>query len=196
GLNEIGVVASRCEAGRFHVNIEHCHVEIVDDDGVPCGPGERGRVVVTALTNLAMPLLRYDTSDVASVPTGPCACGRTLPGFERLLGRHRDLRDTPPGTSARLNLVLDTVAAIDLAALRDLRQVQLHQSRDERYTLRFETRAPLPSLVAQTVANAWSDRFADTPLQIIEVDRLPPAPGGKPQVFVSEFLSGASATEA
>src|SRR5262249_41357302 len=33
GLNEIGLVATRCSAGRYHVNIEHCLVEILDDEG-------------------------------------------------------------------------------------------------------------------------------------------------------------------
>jgi phenylacetate-CoA ligase len=33
GLNEIGLVAVRCEAGRYHVHTENCHVEIIGDDG-------------------------------------------------------------------------------------------------------------------------------------------------------------------
>ncbi len=188
GLNELGVVANRCEAGRYHVCTEHCVVEIVDDHGRPCAPGERGRIVVTALTNLAMPLLRYDTTDEATMPNGPCACGRTQPGFEDLLGRHRDLRHTPPGTAKRLNLVLETIAELPLSLLRDLTQVRLHQSRDEVYTLRLETRAPLPEGVTRAVDDAWRAEFPESPLMILEVDRMPECRGGKPQVFVSDFL--------
>ena len=35
GLNEIGIVATRCESSRFHVHPEQCIVEIVDDEGQP-----------------------------------------------------------------------------------------------------------------------------------------------------------------
>lgn len=33
GLNEIGVVAHRCESGRYHVNAEHCVVVLVVPSG-------------------------------------------------------------------------------------------------------------------------------------------------------------------
>jgi phenylacetate-CoA ligase len=71
GLNEIGLVAVRCTAGRYHVHTEHCFVEVVDDNGQPAAPGSRGRIAVTALNNLAMPLLRYDTDDMAEAVDGP-----------------------------------------------------------------------------------------------------------------------------
>ncbi len=35
GLNEVGLVAARCEAGRYHVHAENCHVEIIGEDGRP-----------------------------------------------------------------------------------------------------------------------------------------------------------------
>src|SRR5262245_47593027 len=88
GLNEIGVVATRCSAGRYHVHIDHCHVEILDDDGEPCPPGESGRLIVTGVRNLAMPLIRYDTGDIATSVPGPCSCGLTLPAFGDLVGRY------------------------------------------------------------------------------------------------------------
>src|SRR6185295_18574739 len=44
GLNEIGLVATRCAAGRYHVHVEHCLVEIVDDAGALVPPGSTGRI--------------------------------------------------------------------------------------------------------------------------------------------------------
>ncbi|HAJ75342.1 MAG TPA: hypothetical protein DCM64_02695 [Gammaproteobacteria bacterium] len=82
GLSELGLVASYCtEGGRFHVHAEHCHVEIVKSDGVGCEPGETGKLLVTGLSNPAMPLIRYETGDLAKAVEGPCPCGRTLPSF-------------------------------------------------------------------------------------------------------------------
>ena len=48
GLNEIGKVATRCNAGRYHVNTEQCLVQIARDDGSPCAPGEVGEITVRA----------------------------------------------------------------------------------------------------------------------------------------------------
>lgn len=41
-------------------------VEILDDNGQPVSPGERGRIVATSLKMVGAPLLRYDTGDRAT----------------------------------------------------------------------------------------------------------------------------------
>lgn len=93
GLDELGWVATRCREGmRYHVHSERCIVEIVGDDGTPCGPGETGRVLVTLLDNEIMPLIRYATGDIARTVTGECPCGRTLPAFEDVVGRVREVQ--------------------------------------------------------------------------------------------------------
>ena len=95
--NEVGHIAFRCrEAGDLHVQSESIVVEILDDGGRPCAIGETGRVVVSPLHNLAMPLLRYDLGDYATVGA-PCACGRAAPVIEQILGRVRNLVRMPDG---------------------------------------------------------------------------------------------------
>ena len=70
-------------------------VEILDQSGEPCGPGETGRVVITDFTNFATPLIRYEIGDYAEV--GGRHCGRWLPLLQRILGRHRNLMVLPDG---------------------------------------------------------------------------------------------------
>ena len=95
--NEVGYIALRCrEQGKLHVQSESVLVEIVDATGQPCGVGEAGRVVVTSLHNVATPLIRYEIGDYATVGP-PCACGRTLPVIDRVLGRVRNLVRMPDG---------------------------------------------------------------------------------------------------
>ena len=85
--NEVGHIAFRCrEAGNLHVQSESILVEILDDRDRPCVVGETGRVVVSPLHNVTMPLLRYDLGDYATVGA-PCGCGRELPVIEQILGR-------------------------------------------------------------------------------------------------------------
>jgi phenylacetate-CoA ligase len=87
---EVGYIALQCPSSEhYHVMSESVFVEVLDDKGVPCAPGEVGRVVVTSLDNFAMPLVRYDIGDFAEVGS-PCPCGRTLPVLTKIAGRVRN----------------------------------------------------------------------------------------------------------
>jgi phenylacetate-CoA ligase len=94
---EIGFVALQCPgAEHYHVMAEDVLVEIIDEAGRPCEPGESGRVVVTPLHNFATVLLRYDVGDYAE-PGPACACGRGLPVIRRILGRSTNMMRLPDG---------------------------------------------------------------------------------------------------
>src|SRR5690606_24093824 len=88
---QMGFMAVQCPtAEHYHVQSEHIILEVLDDDGLPCKPGEIGRVVLTTLNNFAKPLIRYVIGDYAEV--GPaCACGRGLPVINRVIGRVRNM---------------------------------------------------------------------------------------------------------
>jgi phenylacetate-CoA ligase len=95
-------------------------VEILDDQGKPCAPGEIGRVVVTTLHNFAMPLIRYALSDYAEVGE-PCDCGRGLPVLTRILGRSRNMFALPDGRRFWPSFPLMSYSA---ASIRQLQIVQ------------------------------------------------------------------------
>jgi phenylacetate-CoA ligase len=90
GLTEVGYVGWQCERrGALHANADVHLVELLRDER-PAAPGELGRVVVTDLRGRTLPLLRYDTGDLAVAPHGElCACGRPLPLLGRIDGRAR-----------------------------------------------------------------------------------------------------------
>jgi phenylacetate-CoA ligase len=87
------LIASECEAhDGMHVAMETLIVEIivreVDGSIRLARPGEAGEIAVTDLHNLACPMIRYVTGDVAIAGTGaPCACGRTLSKIGAIEGR-------------------------------------------------------------------------------------------------------------
>lgn len=162
GLNEIGLVASRCpEVGRYHVHSEHCLVEIVDAQGLPCEPGQSGRLLVTALNNRLMPLLRYDADDMAEAVSGPCPCGRTLPSFGRIVGRYRRTAFLPAGTWQRwgaLQLQLYHYARSHRGAIR---KYQAIQDAKGDFTLRIDcdqsAQAELEPMLREAFAAAVDD---------------------------------------
>jgi len=94
---EVGYIALQCpETDNYHIQSESLLVEVIDDEGEPCGPGEIGRVILTALHNFALPLIRYEIGDYAEVGK-PCPCGRGLPTLKRILGRKRNQTILPDG---------------------------------------------------------------------------------------------------
>lgn len=95
---EVGYMALQCpDHEHYHIQSENLLVEILDNNGNECKPGETGRVVITDLHNFAMPLIRYEIGDYAE-PGEPCPCGRGLPVLRRILGRSRNMITLPDGT--------------------------------------------------------------------------------------------------
>ena len=191
GLNEIGLVAVRCEAERYHVHREHCVVEIVDEEGLPCRAGESGRLVVTGLRNLAMPLLRYDTNDLVTALEGPCPCGRTLPAFGEVHGRCSRINALPAGTLSRVSALRTALQSLPAPLARDLRRYQIHQFRDGRFELQLVAVAALPPALGERLRRAWSQAAgaAGPPLAIRQVADIPLATAlDKFDDFVSEHF--------
>lgn len=190
GLNEIGLVAVRCEAGRYHVHVENCLVELLDESGAPQKPGRAGRIVVTAIRNRRMPLIRYDTDDLAEVVAGDCPCGRTLPAFGAIMGRYSRIAYLPEGTLGRVGAIRSALEAIPSDLSRNLRRFQVHQYKNNTFELRLGVAAPLPRGFAESVQAAWnaSAPAESAPLAIIEVSDIPRTPGGKFQDFTSDFV--------
>ena len=94
---EVGYIAIQCpKHEHYHVQAESQLVEVLDDLDRPCHPGQIGRVVLTPLHTVAMPLIRYDIGDYAEVGE-PCACGRGLGVLNRILGRRRNRITLPDG---------------------------------------------------------------------------------------------------
>ena len=92
-----GFLAQNCPDGRsLHINTELCILEVVDNQGKPVGAGERGNIILTDLTNYAMPFIRYDPEDMA-VAGGECSCGRGFPLLTDIHGRRTETLLTPEG---------------------------------------------------------------------------------------------------
>ncbi len=80
GAEEVGPVATECaQHNGMHINVESTIIEIVDPEGNPLPPGERGRVIATDLLNYKMPFIRYDVGDQGILDTRACACGLRTP---------------------------------------------------------------------------------------------------------------------
>jgi phenylacetate-CoA ligase len=92
-------VAYECRHHRYHLAADNVVAEFVRD-GRPVQPGEEGEILLTGLTNRAMPLLRYAIGDVGAAGEDgaePCPCGRGFPTMRLLQGRTDDFLVLPSG---------------------------------------------------------------------------------------------------
>lgn len=97
GAGEVHQVGMQCQAKRYHVLTRSCLTEILDDNDRPVRPGETGQVVVTDLTNLATPFIRYRIGDLATLAPDACTCGWQSPCWTEIVGRVDDQLKTPEG---------------------------------------------------------------------------------------------------
>ncbi|MBT8061630.1 MAG: phenylacetate--CoA ligase family protein [Xanthomonadales bacterium] len=189
GANEIGIIALRCGAGRYHVQQEHCLVEITDRHGEAVGPGQQGRILVTGLSNFAMPLFRYELGDLATVPVDPCPCGRTQKSFTDIEGRFRRWHNVPPDTHRKYRVITDALQSIAPEYLTAVRAYQLHLFIDRRLEFRIQSGRALPPQVRESILREWLSNYPDCAdqLEIVRVEQFDIPPNGKLAEFTSDF---------
>ncbi len=93
GASEVGLIAMEDEKGRFLLNNKNLFIEIVDENNKPVKNGEKGKVLITDLFNLAHPIIRYEIGDVASI----AATDDDRLILQDLQGRTNDVAQLPSG---------------------------------------------------------------------------------------------------
>ncbi len=82
GATEIGAWSFECadQPHGMHVNEGLFLVEIEDlETGkIIEEPGQRGKMIITALDRQAQPCVRFDSKDIIEWDAAPCSCGRTF----------------------------------------------------------------------------------------------------------------------
>jgi len=181
--SEAGYLALQCpEHEHYHVQSENVLLEVLDDSGAPCAPGQVGRVVVTPLHNFVMPLIRYDIGDYAEAGS-PCDCGRGLPVLKRILGRVRNMLTTADG--GRHWPIFGTRALMDSAPLR---QYQFVQKAPDLVEARVVADTPFSAdQESRFRERVLSMLPAGLSLRLVYVDNLPRSASGKFEEFVSEI---------
>ena len=87
GSRELGAIAAECpEKHGLHINSHSHYVEVVNDKGERV-LDEEGELIVTSLTNYAMPFIRYRTGDRGMLSREMCPCGSPQPLLKKVSGR-------------------------------------------------------------------------------------------------------------
>jgi phenylacetate-CoA ligase len=187
--HELGVIAHECpHCGQYHINTPSLIVELLAlNDDRPVHSGELGRVVVTDLFSQAMPLIRYDTGDLAT-PAGPvaCPCSIRTPVVAQIHGRVAELVYTTAGEPVHPLSILDVLGEI---ANGSARQFQFVQESGRGYSIKVATSG------AFRMAGSLVDRLkgllgADAEVSVCCVADIPPLASGKRPCIVNNFGKG------
>lgn len=182
GCEEVSLIACECEEHRgLHLNADSVYCEVVPDDRLSAGPNA-GRLLITDLTNRAMPLIRYQVGDVVIPSDRTCRCGRGLPLIEEVVGREADYVLTPAGT------LISGISLTDHFAteIRGATQVQIVQEKLRFLRLRMvagdgfgpDSHRQIETLVRNTFGTEMG-------FEVELVDAIPQEPSGKYRFCVS-----------
>lgn len=177
GLAEGVANISECERGRLHVDEDYAPVEFV-----PLGRENLYRIVGTNVTNLAAPLLRYDTQDLATVVDGAsCECGRAGRVVERVDGRLEDYVVLADGTQiGRMDHIFKDMV--------NIREAQIHQKLPGAITVRVVRNPLYTEEDERTLRRETAKRVGtQTRVDVEYVDAIPRSNTGKLRFVVSEL---------
>jgi len=180
---EFGVLAQECPSRRLHINTASYFVELLAlDNDSQAAPGQVGRVVVTDLFSHAMPLIRYDIGDLATLNPEPCPCGNPTPTLGELQGRLVEMI-----LDARGEIVSPFVLVNNLREVRGITQFRFIQRTTDRYELLlvavpgFEEEPRVENLLQQYLGEKAN-------IVINRVNDIPPLRSGKRPYVINEYL--------
>jgi phenylacetate-CoA ligase len=172
---ECGLIAIECpDSGNYHLQPEISKVEVLDQAGKPCAPGETGNIVATSLYNFAMPLIRYRFNDL--VTTGDsCICGRGLPVISKILGRESGLFKLADG-----RVVDPAFSTLRIKEITGARSWQMLQTSPQEMTVKLQLADAIRPAQGQAL-RAYVNQALDANINVsIEcTNSFPRSKGGK-----------------
>jgi phenylacetate-CoA ligase len=179
GLTEMGTVAWECSQ---HAGL-HLSEDIALIDRVERG-GE-SPMIMTSLELTAMPLIRYQTGDVAMAPDAePCACGRVFHRIPQVSGRMVDCLRLPGG-----RLLSPYSVTLALESIPDLARFQVLQEQTGALLVRYESGAEAAAMhVPDAIRNALGRLVGDdTRIEVRREGSINPPAGRKFRVVESRM---------
>jgi phenylacetate-CoA ligase len=166
----------------FHLHVDLCPVRIADRDGRTLPAGEAGDVILSNLINRATVLINYRVGDIATMGTQRCACGRSLPVLESLVGRRDEWFDLPDGRAVHTQ-ELRALFRGEVAVWR----YQLVQEADRRVraALVVDDQCDREATRRHIEIKLRTSLGPDVPLEVTVVPSIEPGPNGKHRPILS-----------
>ena len=176
GLAEAVANISQCERGCLHVDEDFSAVEFIST-----GNGNGHRVIGTNFTNLATPLIRYDTEDIVSLSEEKCACGRPGRVVKSIDGRREDYILLKDGIKVgRMDHIFKKLV--------NIREAQLYQEKPGMIEVRVVKGPKYRTSDEELLLHEMKKRVGDdTELKLNYVEKIPRTASGKLRFVVSSI---------
>jgi phenylacetate-CoA ligase len=183
GMAERVAFATQCaEAHAYHLNFEYAYNELVDSEGNPVKEGQEGFLVGTSLLNYGMPFIRYKTTDVSTISTGQCSCGRHMPILKGITTKDEDIVVTPEG-----KLISSSVLTHPFKPLDSVLESQILQEELDRLQVRIVPRSDFSEKDSAHLISALRDRVGPTMhIELMFVNNIPRTRAGKFRWVISK----------
>jgi phenylacetate-CoA ligase len=176
-------IACECPAHKgYHIQSEAIYLEVVNKNGDPAERGEHGRILITDLSNLAFPFIRYEIGDVGILgEESPCSCGVTLPKLESVVGRIADILVLKDRTLTPPNFT------ILMSDLKGIEAYQIYQKSIDKISIYLVINEQFNSGTAQYINDGLSCLIGTSAKYEIEyVKQIEVPPSGKRRYIISD----------
>ncbi|NNK70107.1 MAG: phenylacetate--CoA ligase family protein [Flavobacteriaceae bacterium] len=182
GCAEGLLMACRKDLDYYYIMSPHVYLEIVDDDGQPVPDGEMGNILVTCLTNKAMPLIRYRLGDLGiMLPEELYPEQRELeyPLLQKIVGRETDVIKTESGKILNVHSftgVFEYFQEIKQFKIiqRDLKSIKVEYIVDDTIT---------DERLKELEKKFLNLTDSDLTITFVKVSRISATKSGKPQII-------------
>lgn len=189
GCAEGLLMACKKDLDYYYIMSPHVFIEIVDDDGNRLKDGQMGNVLVTSLTNYAMPLIRYKLGDLAiMLPREEYPENRDLqyPLLKKIIGRETDIIKTRSG----ITLNVHSFTGI-FEHYQDIKQFKIIQNDLDNLCIEYIYDTNYKSNLSSTLEEI-ENKFLNLTqnsikISFINVENITPTKSGKPQIIESNL---------
>jgi len=183
GLAERVMFATECSTHEgHHLNMDFGITEVLDKNGKPVPCGQMGRIVATGLHNYAMPLIRYQTSDITSIRGERCSCGRSFPLMEDVTTKAEDIITTKDG-----RYISSSILTHPFKPMHSIAESQIIQEDREHIRIKIVTRSSYQDKDTSYLIEEMKKRVGgDMEVEIEFVDQIPRTKAGKFRWVISK----------
>ena len=186
GCDETNSLAHECEQHNgLHVASEHVIIELLGENG---SETETGHVVLTNLSNYAMPLIRYKNEDVARWSKKNCTCKRNSPLLEEIEGRVSNFVQGPNGRKVHAEFFTHIFRDMGLFEKCEIKEFRVVQKKVDRLSIEFCTPREINNKDKNTINEKVNEYLGNTEIEIIRVEQIPLTRRGK-KLFVLSLLN-------
>jgi phenylacetate-CoA ligase len=180
---EVGIIAHQTISSpdKFVANHASYHVEILNlNNDSPVKSGEYGRIVITDFFNYAMPLIRYDTGDVAKLNI----CDNGKIEFEQIEGRKMDLVYDTKGNILSAWVVYKVIYKY----YKFLKQYQFIQQNQQEYEIRLNLIGNNFDFEKELIEEVKIEFGNDANVIITYTNEIPPLASGKRRKVINNYI--------